>query len=82
MLFDGDRFVGWDESGGRTRPLATEEGLALGATRERVEAAVDGATFSAATLGPEFTSPGGLGGFLDGAGRVVGLTGGETCVVR
>ena len=82
LLFDGDRFVGWDEAGSG---LATESGLRVGSTRADVVAAVPGATFTQDTLGPEFTSPGGLGGVLDGTAdtaKVVGLTGGETCVAR
>ena len=82
VLFDGDRFVGWDESSGA---LATEEGLALGSTRAQVQAALPDASFTTSTLGPEFSSSSGLGGVLDGEAStslVLGLTGGESCAVR
>lgn len=83
VLFDGETMVGWDESGGRGP--ATADGLALGSTRADVEAALPDAEFTEDTLGPEFLSPTGLGGFLDGTqptSVVVGLTGGEQCVQR
>lgn len=82
VLFDEDEFVGWDEASGR---LATEDGLKIGSTRAQVQAALPDAAFTTATLGPEFSSSSGLGGFLDGeapTSLVVGLTGGESCVVR
>ncbi|MCW2776900.1 MAG: hypothetical protein JWN17_625 [Frankiales bacterium] len=83
VLFDGERFVGWDESGAG---LVTDTGLKVGSTRAEVQQALPGVTFSKATLGDEFLgSQGGLAGFLDGAAptsRVTGLTGGESCVVR
>ena len=82
VIFNEDEFVGWDESSGA---LATEQGLMLGATRAQVQAALPDASFTTSTLGPEFTSSSGLGGFLDGEAPtsvLVGLTGGESCVVR
>lgn len=83
VLFDGDRFVGWDESGAG---LATEQGLKLGSTKADVQKAFPTATFTKSSLGDEFlVSEGGLAGFLDGAAptsTVVGLTGGEACVAR
>lgn len=82
LLFDGDRFVGWDDSTGE---LQTERGLKVGSTRADVRRLVPGAEYSVGTLGAEFTSPSGLGGFLESdseSARVVGLTGGETCVAR
>ena len=82
VLFDEESFVGWDDSSGA---LATEDGLQLGATKAQVQQALPDAMFSVSTVGPEFTSPSGLGGFLDGEApdsTLVGLTGGESCVVR
>ena len=82
VLFDGDRFVGWDESSGA---LTTEDGLALGATKAQVQAALPDASFTTSTLGPEFTSSSGLGGVLDGdaaTSLVLGLTAGESCAAR
>lgn len=82
VLFDEDEFVGWDASGGT---VSTEDGLAVGATRAEVQAALPDASFTTSTLGPEFTSSSGLAGFLDGEAPtsvVVGLTGGQACVVR
>ena len=80
LLFDGDRFVGWDDSTGR---FETDRGLKVGDGRADVRRVVPGATFQATEQGTVFTSPGGLGGFLDSdseSATVVGLTGGETCV--
>ncbi len=82
VLFDGERFVGWDESGAG---LVADNGLRLGSTRADVVRALPDAMFSESTLGNEFASDGGLSGFLDGptdAAVVVGLVGGEACVAR
>ncbi|MCW2605884.1 MAG: hypothetical protein JWO60_577 [Frankiales bacterium] len=82
VLFDGDRMVGWDDSGAG---LPADGGLRLGSTRADVVRVLPGTTFRTTSLGLEFSSPTGLAGFLDGAlptSRVVGLTGGESCAVR
>ncbi|MCW2605885.1 MAG: hypothetical protein JWO60_578 [Frankiales bacterium] len=79
VLFDGERFVGWDESGAG---LVTDDGLRIGSTRAEVVKALPDAEFSQTELGTEFASPGGLSGFLDGPSEtasVVGLVGGEVC---
>ncbi len=80
LLFDGDRFVGWDDS---TGSFVTDAGLKVGAARSDVRRTVPQAQFSQSDNGTVFTSPSGLGGFLDSdseSATVVGLTGGETCV--
>lgn len=82
VLFDGERFVGWDESGAG---LVTDTGLRLGSTRADVVKALPKAEFSTTTLGEEFSDASGVAGFLDGPGataKVTGLVGGESCVVR
>lgn len=82
VIFDEDKMVGWDESGAG---LSTDKGVKLGTTKQQLQQLLPDATFETTTLGPEFRSPSGLGGFLEGEtpqSIVVGLTGGESCVAR
>jgi hypothetical protein len=84
-LFDGSKFVGWTDSGKGSVKLTTADGLGVGSTLAAVRASQSGVTVTTGSLGPEFTSSGGLSGILDGTGanaHVTVLYAGESCFFR
>jgi hypothetical protein len=84
-LFDGTKFVGWTDSGKGSSKLTTADGIGVGSTLAAVRSSQADITVTTGSLGPEFTSPGGLGGILDGTGanaKVTVLYAGESCFFR
>jgi hypothetical protein len=84
-LFDGTRFVGWFDGGRSGLNLTTADGLGVGSTLGAVRSSAAGVKVTSDTLGPEFSSVGGLGGLLDGTSntsKVTSLWAGESCFFR
>ena len=80
-LQDGE-FVGWVTG---TPGLTTAEGIGVGSTLEELRAALSGVTVREDTLGPEWSTPSGLAGFLDGTADtsvVNGMRAGVACLAR
>jgi hypothetical protein len=85
VLLDGRRFVGWTDQGTPGRHLTTADGLGIGSTLRQLRRSLGTVTVTTGTLGPEWTSPGGLSGLLDGTrpgSRATLIDSGETCFFR
>jgi len=85
VLIDGTRFVGWTDDGAGGRHLTTADGLGVGSTLAQVRGRLAGVQVVTDTLGPEFSSDGGLSGLLSGtsaSAKVTTLYAGETCFFR
>jgi hypothetical protein len=79
VVFDEDRFVGWDSRGG----LTTMNGIGVGSTRAELEAAFD-PEIAQSSLGTEFSAAG-MGGVLESpapTARITSLWAGTTCIAR
>ncbi|MBC7374181.1 MAG: hypothetical protein H7323_09345 [Frankiales bacterium] len=72
VVLQGDRFVGWSTRPGST--LQTVDGIGLGSTLAQLRAAAPSVTVTQATLGREFSVPGGYFGILAGSGETATVT--------
>jgi hypothetical protein len=84
-LFAGSRFVGWSDDGRTGHKLTTGDGLGVGSTLAQVRSSLGQVTVTTDSLGPEFTSSGGLSGLLSGtapSSTVTLLYAGESCFFR
>jgi hypothetical protein len=84
-LFDGTKFVGWTADSRGKHPYSTADGIGIGSTLAAVRKAYGPVTVTNDSLGPEFSTPSGLGGLLSSTaatGKVVTLYAGETCFFR
>lgn len=83
LYLQGTRFVGWSDRG-RTG-LRTADGVGLGTTLAELRTAFGSVTVTTGTVGPEWSTAGGLAGGLDGTAptsKVVRVGAGSTCVAR
>jgi len=84
-LFDGQKFVGWSDGSTGTPRLSTGNGIGVGTTLAALRKAYGKVTVTTASLGPEFSTDGGLNGLLDGtkdSSKATLLYAGESCFFR
>ena len=82
LLLQGGEFVGWTTG---SPGLTTGGGIGVGSTLADLRAALPGVTVTEGTLGPEWSTEGGLAGFLDGTDEsslVNSVAAGVRCLAR
>ncbi len=82
VLLDGDRFVGWTDTGAQDRSLTTSDGLGTGSRLDELQSVLPDVQVAQGPAGPGWSSLTGLSGLLDGldpASTVTAISAGQTC---